>query len=150
MIQETLDRLRRDCSLYERVVKVAEDGRGKDGKEGGLEELTKANEDLIRAVGDKQDALNALESTPRDLADAHDQNTTLSTKNYDMRKRITDLQATLDYQQAQRSCLENEMNELKIQVSQFVETAGARFEKPKQLQEIQDKLENLESCFSKK
>jgi hypothetical protein len=47
-----------------------------------------------------------------------------------MRKTITELQASLEFQQAQRNCLENEMNDLKIQVNQFIEAAGARLEQP--------------------
>ena len=130
IIEETLERLRMDCSLYQRVVKGAEDGRGKEEKQCRLEELCNANDDLETAAREKQDALNALENTPNDLLNTNEQNAALSVQNYEMRKTITELQATLDFQQAQRNCLENEMNDLKIQVNQFIETAGARLEQP--------------------
>ena len=125
-----MERLRRDCALYQRVVKGAEDRRGKEEKQNRLDELRNANTDLETAAREKQDGLKALDNTPDDLLNAKEQNAALGVQNYDMRKTITELQATLEFQQAQRNCLENEMNDLKMQVKQFVEAAGARLEQP--------------------
>lgn len=150
IIQETLERLSRDCSLYQRVVKGAEDCRGKEEKQSRLGELMKVNQNLDREATDKREELKALESTPKELSDLKEQNASLTANNYDMRRQMIELQAGLDNQQAQRNCLENEMKELKTQVNQFVEAAGAHFDKPEQMQEVQDKLKALESCFSKK
>lgn len=109
-----MDRLGRDCALYQRVVKGNEDGRGKEEKQNRIEEIMAANEELERAAREKQDALDGIDNVTNDLVNTKEQNAAISVENYEMRKTIVELQGKLEFQQGQRNCLENEMTELNM------------------------------------